>query len=111
MHQSQGKYKQDKPGFKWQGKGTHALTKSADAAAYVAKCQRREAEKLARKLANKPIVSDTDWAAFPPATSAHAPKMAGLAKGLDSAVVFKPITDSARLIEAASRIPDRRVAA
>lgn len=107
---SNGKYKQDRPAFKWQGKGTYSLTKSAEAAAYVAKCQQRKLEADLKRMARYavvpalPIASDTDWAAFPPATSPYAPKMAGLAKGLDSAVVYKPITDSARLIEAASRI-------
>ncbi len=131
-HQSQGKYKKDAPNWKW-GK-TAKFTKSADARAHVAKAAKREAEKLARKLAVKataPILSDTEWNAFEPFRGVKwIPAVANRAIGtggvsvypnhgadLDPVVfdgkteyVTTPITDSARLIAAASRLPERAVA-
>ncbi len=73
-HQSHGTQKQDRPAWRWQGRGRYTYTSSPEAARYVAMCRQREIDKLHK------------------------------------VVIVKPITDSARLIAAASRLPDRAVA-
>jgi len=82
-HQSHGTLKQDRPSWRWQGRGVFAYTSQpTEAARYVAAfAQRQQAKELAR-IARYTFV--------PP---------------------VKPITDSARLIEAGRHVPDRRVAA
>jgi len=74
-HQSQGTYKHDKPAWKWRGTGVHAYTSQpTEAARYVALCRQREIDKVFRR---------------------------------GQATVQRYVaamTDSARLIEAASRI-------
>lgn len=52
-HQSQGKFKHDKPSFKWRGTGVHAYTSQpTEAARYVARCRQREIDKLNHRSTN-----------------------------------------------------------
>jgi hypothetical protein len=79
-HKTHSPIKQDRPAWRWQGRGRYEYTTSPAAAAYVAAfAARKQAAELARI-----------------ARFTYVPPM--------------PVTDSARLIEARSRVPSRRVA-
>jgi hypothetical protein len=101
------------PNWKWHGTGVHTYTHDDKALAYVAQCRQREIEKMRLKAKLTivqpivtPILSDSDWCAFPPTTNAHAPKLTGMARGVSGEVVYqwKPVTDQMKLIQAAQRI-------